>query len=361
MNYIGSKYSLLSFLDECISEITTNDSNKVFCDLFSGTATVGKYFKKKGFQIIANDIQYYSYVLCKQYIENHKTLTFSGISDEIDSNSKSLLDDDTITKVCQYLNNIEPIEGFIYNNYCKGHHSDNEEYRLYFSDENGKKCDAIRKKIEDWYTQKKINSNEYYFLLTTLIENIDKVANTASVYGAFLKKIKTSAQKQIEMKPVEMIYNDIDHKVFNEDANKLVRMIKTDILYLDPPYNQRQYSANYHVLETIARYDNPILKGKTGMRDYSTQKSDYCNKRKVKEAFEDLIMHANTKYIFLSYNNEGLMTFEEIRDIMSKRGKYGYFAKEYNRFKADNESENRHIKANTTTEYLHYVVCKNNI
>lgn len=128
---------------------------------------------------------------------------------------------------------------------------------------------------------------------------------------------------------------------------------------MDPPYNQRQYSANYHVLETIARYDNPILKGKTGMRDYSNQKSKYSIKREVKKTFEDLIMNADAKYIFLSYNNEGLMSFEEIREIMSKRGEYGSFEKEYNRFKADNESENRHIKTNKTTEYLHYVICKN--
>lgn len=352
MNYIGSKYSLLPFLDECISNITINDSNKVFCDLFSGTAIVGKYFKKKGFQIIANDIQYYSYVLCKQYIGNHKQLMFDGIKEEVH------IVKNPIDEVCKYLDSISLIEGFVFNNFCKGNKKEGEEYRLYYSDYNGKKCDAIRSKIETWYIENKITENEYFFLLTTLLENIDKVANTASVYGAFLKNIKKSAQKQFIMEPAEMIYNDIDHKVFNEDANELIRKIKADILYLDPPYNQRQYSANYHVLETIARYDNPILKGKTGMRDYSTQKSDYCNKRKVKETFEDLIMHANTKYIFLSYNNEGLMTFEEIKDIMSKRGKYGCLKKEYHRFKADNESQNRHIKANTTMEYLHYVICK---
>ena len=355
MNYIGSKYSLLQFLDECISEVTKgSEENKVFCDLFSGTANVGKYFKKKGFQIIANDLQYYSYVLCKQYIDNHKPLLFNNIKEEL-----SITEDENIKdKVCSYLDTIDGVEGFVYNNFCKGKHTENEEYRLNFSDENGAKCDAIRQKIEHWHKERKITNNEYYFLLATLIENIDKVANTASVYGAFLKKIKSSAQKTLTMKPAEMIYNDKEHFVYNEDANKLIRKIKTDILYLDPPYNQRQYSANYHVLETIAKYDNPLLKGKTGMRDYSQQKSDYCNKRKVKEVFNDLIMNANAKYIFLSYNNEGLMSFEEIKQIMSKRGKYGCFSKQYNRFKADKESETRHIKTNITTEYLHYVICE---
>lgn len=360
MNYIGSKFSLLPFLDECISEIVGNDNtnNKVFCDLFSGTATVGKFFKKKGFTVIANDLQYYSYVLSKQYIANHKPLLFNGIKEEL--NNKNYVTDGNIVEiVCEYLSSIEGEKGFVYENFCKGELKDEDEYRLYFTDENGAKCDAIRSKIEYWYKANKITENEYYFLLATLIENIDKVANTASVYGAFLKKIKSSAQKSLIMKPAEMIYNDQEHYVYNEDANELIRRIKTDILYLDPPYNQRQYSANYHVLETIARYDNPILKGKTGMRDYSNQKSKYSIKREVKKTFEDLIMNADAKYIFLSYNNEGLMSFEEIREIMSKRGEYGCFEKEYNRFKADNESENRHIKTNKTTEYLHYVICKN--
>ena len=137
----------------------------------------------------------------------------------------------------------------------------------------------------------------------------------------------------------------------------MIHKIKTDILYLDPPYNSRQYSANYHVLETIARYDNPILYGKTGMRDYSKQKSEYCTKAKVISAFEDLIMNADAKYIFLSYNNEGLMSFEDIEKIMSKRGEYGYFEKKYSRFQADTK-KHRNIKANSTTEYLHYVICR---
>ncbi|MDO5759885.1 MAG: DNA adenine methylase [Bacteroidota bacterium] len=356
MNYIGSKYSLLPFIDECIVKITGNKPS-TFCDLFAGTGVVGKYFKRKGYRIIANDIQYYSYVLNRQYITNHKILLFKGLETEIPELNNVLFKENKIEVVCNYLNRLNGVKGFVYNNFCAGE-KEKENQRLYYTNENGAKCDTIRIKIQQWYNESKITEEEYFFLLATLIENVDKVANTASVYGAFLKKIKASAQKPLTMKPVEMIYNNQEYEVYNEDANKLVRKIKTDILYLDPPYNQRQYSANYHVLETIAKYDNPLLKGKTGMRDYSNQKSDYCNKRKVKDTFEDLIMNADAKYIFLSYNNEGLLTFDEIKEIMTEKGEYGYFSVQYNRFKADNESKTRHIKANFTTEYLHYVVCK---
>lgn len=142
---------------------------------------------------------------------------------------------------------------------------------------------------------------------------------------------------------------------YNKNINDLVWEINGDILYLDPPYNTRQYCINYHVLESIARYDNPVLSGKTGLRDYKTQKSEYCSSKTVERAFDDLLSHADFKYIFLSYNNEGLMSFDTIEEIMSRYGKYGRFTKDYHCFRADKE-ENRNHKATNTTEYLHYLI-----
>ena len=132
--------------------------------------------------------------------------------------------------------------------------------------------------------------------------------------------------------------------------NPFVKKIDGDILYLDPPYNQRQYSANYHLLNTIALYDEFVPIGKTGLREYN--RSDYCKKGEVHKSFEELIKNANFKYIFLSYNNEGLMSEDEIRNVMTKYGKYSLETKEYQRFKAD-KTENRNHKADKTFEYLH--------
>ncbi len=355
MNYIGSKLSLLEFLEESINKVVDKNCN-TFCDLFAGTGIVGRYFKKKGYKIIANDIQYYSYVLNRHYIGNHKELKFSKLIKEIPELENIDLEERK-DFVCNYLSGISGVKGFIYNNYCAGGTKDKKEERQYFSDENGKKCDAIRQKIENWKTEKLISDNEYYFLVTSLLESIDKYANTASVYGAFLKKLKKTAQNGLFLKPAQLIINDQDHEVFNEDINKVLEKVGGDILYLDPPYNQRQYATNYHLLETIAKYDNPKIHGKTGLRDYQNQKSLYCSRSQVKTVFKDLILKANVKYIFLSYNNEGLMTLDDIKEIMSLRGKYGYFTKNYDRFKAD-KAESRDFKANKTIEYLHYVVCK---
>ena len=317
---------------------------------------MGRYFKTRGYKIIANDIQYYSYVLNRHYIGNHKELNFAKLTKEIPA-LKSIDVKNRKNFVCNYLSDLKGVKGFIYKNYCLGGTKDKEELRQYFSDENGMRCDAIRQKIENWKEQNLIFDDEYYFLITSLVESIDKYANTASVYGAFLKKLKKTAQNNLILKPAELIINDQEHEVFNEDINEIAGKVKGDILYLDPPYNQRQYATNYHMLETIAKYDNPKIHGKTGLREYQNQKSLYCSRTQVKKVFKDLILKAKAKYIFLSYNNEGLMTLGDIQETMSLRGEYGNFTKEYNRFKAD-KSDNRNYTANKTVEYLHYVVCE---
>ncbi len=327
MNYIGSKYKLSDFISGSVKSIVGDDlSDKIFCDLFAGTGVVGRNFKKEVKKVISNDMEFYSYVLNKNYIENHE-----------------FLDNEIYIKE---LNETNGEEGFIFNEYSEN----GKANRLYFSEHNGKKIDAIRTKIEFWKTEKKISSALYYFLLASLLESADKVANTASVYGAFLKHIKKTAQKELILEPAIFEINSHSHEVYNEDSNLLIKKIEGDILYLDPPYNAREYGANYHLLNTIAKYDNFTPKGKTGLRDYS--KSAFCKKKEVEKSFDDLIKNANFKYIFLSYNNEGIMSSETIKKILSNYGKYDLLTTEYQRFRAD-KKENRNHKASSTTEYLH--------
>lgn len=331
MNYIGSKYSLMDFLRETVDSVTEYKSGEghIFADLFAGTGVVGAEYKKMGYEVISNDIQYYSYVINKHLIENVPELDDSFLNE---------------------LNSLEGIMGFVYNNYCDGSGSG----RNYFTDDNGKKCDAVRTALERMHSKRDIDDGVYFYFLASLINSIDKYANTASVYGAFLKNIKKSAQKPFKLELLPVISGKRG-KVYNEDINALIRRISGDILYLDPPYNARQYCTNYHVLETIARYDNPVLKGKTGLREYSFQKSLYCSKRTVETVFDDLISNADFKYIFLSYNNEGLMNLDTIKNIMSKYGRYVCRTKEYRRFKADKD-ENRNIFSDYTTEYIHCLI-----
>lgn len=352
MNYIGSKLSLLQFIENGILQVVWSN-NYTFSDLFAGTGIVGRYFKEKWHKVIANDMQYYSYVLNRNYIGNHQDLHFAGLFGNIPELLSQEIKDRK-KQVCKYLEKIPGRKGFIYKNYSLGGTSGLEFERQYFSDKNAMKCDAIRSRIENWKEKKLITENEYHFLLASLLESIDKVANTASVYGAFLKKLKRSAEKQMVLKPADFFLNDHNHDVHNKDIAELIASTSHEVVYLDPPYNHRQYSGNYHILETIAKYDNPRIKGITGMRDCSTQKSLYCSRDKVKGAYRDLISKIDAKYIFLSYNDEWLMNLEDIKEIMSLRGEYGVLTREYRRFKAD-KSENRNFKKSKVIEYLHYV------
>lgn len=332
MNYIGSKLSLLDFLQETIQEVTgfCDGEDYVFADLFAGTGIVGATFRRKGCRVISNDIQYYSYVLNKHLIENTKTVDAGYFT---------------------VLNALEGRDdGFVYNTYCAGSGSG----RNYFSDSNGRRCDAIRMKIEELYQSGEIDEKTYFYYLASFINSVDKYANTASVYGAFLKQLKKSAQKDLVVEPIPIIPGQYEGCVYNQDVNQLIPALEGDVLYLDPPYNARQYCTNYHMLETLARYDNPQVYGKTGLRDYAAQKSGFCSKRMVLKEFDRLLAAARFKYIFLSYNNEGIMSLDDIREIMGQYGQYSVFTKEYKRFRADKE-ENRHHKASETIEYLHCI------
>jgi len=327
MNYIGSKLKLSHFILNAVKEMVgANLSSNIFCDLFAGTGIVGRVFKPKVKQIIANDLEYYSYVLNKNYIENCQLFNYTGLLEK--------------------LNNLNPVKGFIYNNYCLGSNTK----RQYFSDENGMKIDAIRQEIEQLKKQKEINDAVYYFLLASLLESADAVANTAAVYGAFLKHLKKSAQKPLVLKPAIFEVSNQKNKVYNTDSNLLIDKIEGDILYLDPPYNARQYGANYHLLNTIANYKPFKPKGKTGLPVYN--KSDYCQKNEVLKNFDYLLKKAQFKFLFLSYNNEGFMSAQTIEKLMKKYGKYSLKTATYQRFKAD-KTENREHKATETTEYLH--------
>ena len=329
MNYIGSKLKLSRFLYSTIDEMVGDHlQEKIFCDGFAGTGIIGRVFKPYVKQVIANDIEYYSFALNKNYIGNNK-MPYGW-------EEKLLL-----------LNQEEPLAtGFIYNNYCIGSGSG----RQYFSDYNGQKIDAIRSRIEQWYWHKEIDDDMYYFLLCSLLESADKVANTASVYGAFLKHLKRSAQSNIILQAASVEATPNRGVVYNCDINRLIKEIKGDILYLDPPYNTRQFGANYHLLNTIAEYKPFRPKGKTGMREY--QNSKFCSRKTVKQEFEYLISEADFPYIFVSYNNEGLMSLDEIKEIMSSYGVYHQVSTNYQRFKADKDI-NRNIKSDSTIEYLH--------
>lgn len=338
MRYLGSKVNLLDEIQNIIN-FKIKDDSEVFCDIFSGTGTVGAYFKKD-FSIKSNDILYFSHIIQKAKIElNHipefKELKIRGISDPLD-----------------YLENADyeiKDSYFITMNYSPYKESD----RMYFTVENAGRIDFIRQTIEQWKELKLVNDDEYIYLLATLIESIPFVSNISGTYGAYLKHWDKRALKPIKLNTIDITNNFKMNESFNGDSNEIISKLEGDILYIDPPYNGRQYITNYHVLETVARYDSPEIYGITGLRPYEGSKSKYCVKKEVKEAFDDLIKKAKFKHIIVSYSSDGLLLEEDIKEILIKYGTsetYDLKKIPYRKYKSKHEQEN-----DILYEYLFYI------
>lgn len=303
--YIGCKTKLANLIGENI-EIYTNKSLSEFnsfFDCFSGTGIMSYYMLKKQIKnVISNDIQYYSTILN----------TFS------DKN----IDISKIENIIFKLNNIKDTSithlDYIYHNYSIT--------RTYFTQQNALKIDKIRQYIENLLLNQIVNVDEYRLLLKLLLFAVNKVSNVASVYGAYLKQYKTSALKSLELDNKLLNYlikyeenKNLIHQVFNENIFDILVNIETDIAYIDTPYNQRNYDSNYHLLETICKYDSPIIEGKTGLRKEKNKNTKlFCSSSSVKDSFELLIKNINAKYLFISYNNESLLSKETILELLNK-------------------------------------------
>lgn len=299
MRYIGSKSLLLKEIDSLIEKHKLGDE-KIFLDLFAGTNTVARYFKSK-YQVITNDILYFSYINSKATIVNNKVPQFSKLK----------------FNPFEYLNNEINIAFFNESEYYSQNYTPLGN-AMYLSIENGKRLDFMRYSIEKWKDLNLLEEYEYFYLLSCLIEAIPYVSNITGTYGAFLKHWDKRALQDLTIRPLEVINNNHTNIAYNMNANELIKNITSDICYIDIPYNNRQYASNYHLLENVARNNHPELQGKTKIFDWSYLKSDYSVKKKAYLALEDLIANINASHILLSYNDEGIITYTEILNLLKK-------------------------------------------
>ena len=335
MRFIGSKTNLLEKIKEVIDE-NCNDGSQIFCDIFSGTGAVSRFFKPF-YRIISNDLLYFSYILTAATIENNAVPSFNklkqiGISDPF-----------------LYLETAEAsnISGFIAQEYSPA----GSAGRMYLTAENAQRIDFARSTVEDWKRKNLIDSYEYKYLIAALIEGVPYVSNITGTYGAFLKSWDKRAFKRFELVKLNVADNGQRNICYNEDANELIKKISGDILYIDPPYNERQYLPNYHVLETVAKYDSPMVKGVTGVRPYNNEKSDYCIKKSVKAALDSLVSNAEFKHIVISYSDDGLLTEAQILDILKSNcveETIKVYKRPYNRYKSK-------LPQNEKAEHFEYI------
>ena len=205
--------------------------------------------------------------------------------------------------------------------------------RNFFTEKNGIKIDGIRKEIEKLFTKGVITENEYYFLLASLLESVTKVSNTSGTYEAFFKFIESRAGKELVIEPIEMNITKKKNNniIYQEDTNQLARKIEGDIAYIDTPYTVTQYVSAYHILETLAKYDNPKITGIGGKRNRENKNSLYARRNEAKSQFEDLFRQLNFKHIIISYSNQGLVHLDELVDLAKLFAKDGkVFVEKFN-------------------------------
>ena len=306
--YLGNKYSLTNFIKKIVKENCKNIN--IVADVFSGTGSVLEIFKDK--QLITNDLLY-----CN-YISNYAWFSNEDYSEE------------KIINIVYKYNMIKISE----NNYVRENFAD-----TFFSADDCSKIGYIREDIEKIYKNKEINYKEYSILITILLYAMDRIANTVGHYDAYRKNIEFDKELYLGIMLPDKNLNK-DNKCYNKDANELVKNIDCDLLYLDPPYNSRQYSDAYHLLENIANWKKPKVFGIARKMDRKAIKSSYCTIEATSK-FKELIENTNARYILLSYNNmsekgndrsNAKISDKDILEILEKKGKVTIFEEEYKVF-----------------------------
>lgn len=316
MRYLGSKTMLLGHIEQL-----TNEYKKgIFCDPFGGIGTVGAFMKRKGFQVITGDILNFAhYFQCVLIVFDDKN-NFFHLMQYLHLRSLDELE--------AYLSNITQSDGWLIQEYALE--------RQFFSTDNASHIQACIECIEKWYTESLINEKERIILLASLIDSFDKIANTAGTYYAYLKNLYRKAKKPFRFSLLHPIEGPVGF-AYKMDANDLVRQKKCDILYLDPPYNSRNYARYYHLPENVSMGIVPKPKGKSGVSQFQQKNSAY-NGRKATEAFKELIQSADAKCIIFHYTDSGLIDMDEAKTALQKKGsrfeEYYFDCRKYTTIKA---------------------------
>ena len=350
LNYIGSKYQLLGWLTDYMKEKTgfTTFGNKTVADLFAGTGVVSHHFRLQGATVYSNDAELYSAVIAHAFTRSFYTERVRNVIAEMNAVAAAA--------------HATAAPGFVTRHYSP--YEGNE--RMFFTTENARRIDAVRAMLEDTATTA-LTHDEYQFILASIIISADAVSNVPAVYGCYLKNFKTKATKPFVLMPIHTITASAESvtksaansasATFNTDVISNPTFLATtlppvDIAYLDPPYNERQYSKNYFPLNIIAKtpmslMTEPTLKGKTGIPT-DCFLSAFCRKGAAAEtAFDTLIRGLRAKWIFLSYSSESIVPKEKMMEILSRYGTVSVTEREYKRFKSFEYNEDKAIN-----EYL---------
>jgi adenine-specific DNA-methyltransferase len=340
MRYIGNKTRLLPFILRTLkrSGIPVGSVH----DAFAGTASVSRALKADGWRVHSSDLLMSSYVFQRAYVVANS----AGV--DIEDRAKTL-------------SALPGSEGFITRNFSPAG-GESAAGRMYFTPDNALRIDAAREELARWMASGEIDEDSYYILLAGIIEGADRVANTAGVYASYMKRWQANARRLFRV-AVEMPIEGLRPATADLlDATESAKRIgEVDLLYLDPPYNSRQYVAYYHIPEILARGwsdATPAIRGKVGLLAGEEGRSQWSHGRRVKKLFSALLAASGAKHALISFNSEGHLAPDSMQSLLmeaSANGDVARFSQRYRRYRADSEREGRHYHRDIAHEHLYLI------
>lgn len=346
ITYIGNKRSLLSFINEgieVVKERLGKDKLSTF-DGFAGSGVVSRFLKQHSSILISNDFEEYSHIINSCYLTNKSEVDNSLINGYIDILNEKKFRNDLGTGIIEEL--YAP----------KDTNIPQMGERCFYTNENAKIIDNIRRTISELNLDKNIEK----FLIAPLLVKASIHNNTGGVFKGFYKSKTTGIGKfggeaenalvrikgEITLDYPIFSDNECQVKVLNQDINVLVKSMKKDVdlTYYDPPYNQHPYGSNYHMLNTILTYERPAEISDVAGIPKDWKKSAYNKKASAIQSLNELIENTKSKFILLSYNDEGIIPTDIVKDIMEKNGKLTLLEKDYNTYRASRNLNNRSDK-----------------
>jgi adenine-specific DNA-methyltransferase len=340
MRYIGNKTRLLPFILRTVARSGIGVGS--VHDAFAGTASVSRAFREKGWRVHSSDLLMSSYVFQRAYV----------VAETADPQLADMAND---------LTSLAPRDGFITEHFSPSRRN-SASGRMYFTPENAGRIDAARERLEIWRKEGKVSEDSYYLLLAAIIEGADRVANTAGVYASYMKRWQPNAKRAFEVVPEMPITGARPADARLMDATEAAKSIgEVDLLYIDPPYNSRQYVAYYHIPEILARgwsEKAPAIRGKVGLLAGEEGRSQWSHGRRVQRLFSALLTASGARHALISFNSEGHLSPETLQSLLTKAsvdGEVAHFTQRYRRYRADSEREGRHYHRDMALEHLYLV------
>ena len=350
ITYLGNKRSLLNFINNVVLVVKEELGKEriVTFDGFSGSGCVARYLKQHSTLIITNDLEKYSFIINDSFLKNKSEVDFDRINEYVvllnEKKHRTDLGVGIIERLYSPKDTKNPQPG----------------ERCFYTNENAKIIDNIRRTIELEIPDEYKNT-----FISILLHEASVHANTSGVFKGFYKGLKSDRGKfggekenalerilgEINIKSIILSNFDSERRLHQKNTNDLVKELDVDIdlTYYDPPYNQHPYGSNYHVLNTIVDYVEPQELSDVAGIPKNWNKSDYNKKAAACKSFDDLIQNTKSKYIMISYNSEGFISYDEMMEICNKKGETRVYDELYNVFRG---SRNLKDRDNKVTEFI---------